>query len=367
MFFVLFVIILLFLAAIGIVGISWFISNKLLSRSGNAPSFRIPVTERAEKTITLQQTENTRRPGVFGITGATGQAIVGPILSSDGQAVTRELLHLTGELSEAMVAWNTTVYGGSLRDLLELTITDVQIPGPLGDLPAWYVPEQRDTWAILVHGATGTREQSLRAFRTLAASGLPILAISYRNDKDAPSSPDGLSHLGETEWYDLEACVHYAREQGAQRILLYGWSMGGTIVETFLAHSSSVHMVQAVILDSPVLNWRVTLAALMKKNALPSFLATTTEKIISLRTGLRFDRLDQNAQDQHTVPTLLFHGIDDTTAPIAVSDAFATAHPTITYHRVANAEHTQCWNANPQWYEEQVRVFLAHVLDVMVP
>lgn len=355
--------ILLLLVLIGIIGISWYISNRLLRRSGSSPSFNIAVTDMSTKTITLQQTANTRRPGVFGITGADGQAIVGPILSSNTETVTREIINSTGVLSK--VAWNTTVYGGALRNYLELPLNDVRIPGVLGDMPAWFVPGKLTTWAILVHGATGTREQGLRSFKTLADLGLPILDITYRNDEGAPSSSQGLSHLGDTEWQDLEASVKYALAQGAQRILLYGWSMGGTIVEIFLDRSSYASNIQAVVLDSPVLNWRATLNALVKKNSLPSFIAKVTEKIISIRVGISFDVLDRMGRGQSQIPTLLFHGVSDTTAPITVSDTFASTHSNITYHRIPEAEHTQCWNANPQVYETELRSFLTHTLDLM--
>ena len=355
--------ILILLVLIGIVGIGWYISNRLLHRTGSSLLFNILVTDMNTKTVTLQKTANTRRSGVFGIIGADGQAIVGPILSSDTETVTRELIHSTGTLSK--VAWNTTVYGGALRNLLELTINDVHVPGVLGDMSSWFVPGKLTTWAILVHGATGTREQSLRSFQTLADLGLPILDITYRNDEGAPPSSDGLSHLGDIEWQDLEANIKYALAQGAQHILLYGWSMGGTIVETFLDHSSYASIIQAVVLDSPVLDWRSTLDALIKKNSLPSFIARVTEKIISMRTGIHFDILDKIGQEQSQLPILLFHGISDTTAPIAISDTFASTHSNVTYHRIPEAEHTQCWNVNPQIYEAELRLFLTHVLDLM--
>jgi hypothetical protein len=62
---------------------------------------------------------------------------------------------------------------------------------------------------------------------------------------------------------------------------------------------------------------------------------------------------------------LLFHGISDTTAPIAISDMFASTHATIAYHRVPDAEHTQCWNANSQMYEAELHSFLMRILAIM--
>ncbi|GHO76431.1 alpha/beta hydrolase [Ktedonobacter sp. SOSP1-85] len=342
------------------VGLCWYVAQRLLHRTTNASTaFTIPLVDVNAETITLQSTKNTRRPGVFGIQGPEGQAIVGPILSSDTKTVTRQLLQSSGTLTpQTKVAWNTTVYGGKLRGQLQLTIHEISIPNPLGNMPAWFVPGQQPIWVILVHGATGTREQGLRAFQTLAKLGLPILAITYRNDKNAPASTDGLSHLGETEWEDVEASVKYALGQGAQSILLYGISMGGTIVEVFLARSSYTHHIHAVILDSPVLDWRATIESQTRKNKLPSFIAKGAEAIISRRTNINFEALNLLKQPPRHIPTLLFHGMNDTSAPIELSDKFASTHPSITYIRFPEAEHTQCWNANSQEYESQLRAFL---------
>lgn len=352
------------LAIIGFFGVCWYFSSRLLSRTSKAAA-NILVADIDTTSIALQCTKNTRRLGTFGITGRNGQAIVGPVLSSTDSIVTRKLISLAGEISRnEKVSWNTTVFGGRLRDSLKLTINEVSIPGPRGYMPAWFVPGKLDTWAILVHGATGTREQGLRTFGPLVETGLGILDITYRNDENAPSSTDRLSHLGDREWEDLEASVKYALEHGAQNVVLYGWSMGGTIVQMFLSRSSYARHVLATVLDSPTLDWRATLAALARKNSLPSFIAKVTESIVSMRIGVKFDTLGKLCQLRSTTPILLFHGTGDTTAPIAVSDAFASAHTHIRYSRIPDAEHTQCWNSNPDQYEEELCSFLKDVLTL---
>ena len=355
------VLLLILLLIVGLcVGLCWYVAHRLLHRTTNAStSFTIPLVDVTTEAITLQSTKNTRRPGVFGIQGPDGQAIVGPILSADTRMVTRQLLHVAGTLTpQTNVAWNTTVYGGKLKEQLHLTITEVSVPTSLGPMPAWFVSGQQPIWVILVHGATGTQEQGLRAFKTLANLGFPILDITYRNDTNAPASTDGLSHLGDTEWEDVEASVKYALTQGAQSILLYGISMGGTIVEVFLARSSYADHIHAVILDSPVLDWRATLKSQTRKNYLPSFIARGAEAIISRRAHINFEALNLLTQPPRHIPTLLFHGMEDTSAPIALSDIFASIHSSITYVRFPDAEHTQCWNANSQKYESRLRTFL---------
>ena len=350
---------------LSIIGVCWYFSGRLLYRRPASKPFRIAVMDISATTITLQRTKNTERPGIFGIEGATGQAILGPILSSDSASVTRQLMQSRGNLSaHTKVAWNTTVYGGELRSSLGLAIHEVSVPGTLGEMPAWFVEGKLDAWAILVHGSSATQEQGLRVFQTLADLDFPILALTYRNDEGAPTNPDRLSHLGDTEWQDLEAGVKYALAHGAQRLLLYGWSMGGTIVQVFLARSSSTSSISAVVLDSPILDWPKSLSLLGQKYSLPSFMTRITERMISMRIGISFDGFDQLTQTQSKIPLLLFHGMSDTTAPILVSDTFASTRPTITYYRVPEAEHTQCWNANPEKYEAHLRAFLRNVLGV---
>jgi uncharacterized protein len=97
----------------------------------------------------------------------------------------------------------------------------------------------------------------------------------------------------------------------------------------------------------------------VQKNHLPTFIATITESIILLRTGVNLHAFDNLGKAQ--VPTLLFHGLNDATAPIAISDTFAAVHTNVTYHRVDQADHTQCWNADSHFYESELRSFLAHI------
>src|SRR5262249_41298481 len=158
------------------------------------------------------------------------------------------------------------------------------VTGELGAMPAWYVPPTTATasrtWVIAVHGRRGTMAEPLRILPTLAASGHPTLVISYRNDPNAPRSPDAYHHLGDTEWRDVDAAIGYARGHGAAGVVLYGWSMGGTLTVTAMRRmpAGDLSLVRAVILDSPAMDWTTILNEQGDQRGLPGFVTWTAER-----------------------------------------------------------------------------------------
>lgn len=342
-------------------GISLYLSNQLLDvKTNHTPTDHFQIIHATATTVTVPRSANTEKQGVYGLNWDNEAAIMGSVLSTTKTTVTRQLLRTTAPLANGTrVAWNVTVYGGVLRQSLGLPIQEVTYPDPLGPMPAWYVPGKLDTWAILVHGWNGSRDDGLRIMPTLAHLGLPILDISYRNDKGAPASPDKISHLGDTEWQDVQAAAKYALAHGAHHLILYGWSMGGAIVEAFEHRSAYARDVQAVVLDSPVLNWRDVLASIAREHSVPLFIARFVEAISSWRAGINFNSLNQLDQPQPNTPVLLFHCASDKLATVTSSDTFARKHPTIvTYRRIDDSGHVQAWNFDPARYEQDVRTFL---------
>lgn len=359
--------VLVLLGAGALLGASIYFSNViLLVPDYTTPTFNTPVLAVSETTVTLKRVGDDLHPGVFEIEWPSGQALVGPMLTSNQNSVTRQLLQKTGPLATGTsVFWTRYVYSGQIRNSLGLAISNVGVPDPLGTMPAWYVPGKLNTWAILVRGRGASRDEALRAFAPLAQIGLPLLSISYRNDIGAPHSSDSANHLGDSEWQDLDAAVKYALAQGAQHLILYGWSQGGAVVEVFMHHSSLAHTVQALVLDAPILDWPATLTYQAQKMSVPGFLVNTAELVTSIRSGINFNDLDQTNQPQPNIPILLFHGTNDTSTPISVSDAFARAHPDlVTYVRLPGVEHTEAWNANPQVYDNELTMFLKQKLSL---
>ncbi|MGE0500010.1 MAG: alpha/beta hydrolase [Rhizobiaceae bacterium] len=202
----------------------------------------------------------------------------------------------------------------------------VDLATELGTASAWLIPPDGMTgkrWAIIVHGIGGRRENGYRFLPTLRAADLPVLMMSYRNDEEAPASPNGLYSLGLTEWRDLEAAVSLAGERGGGRVLLVAESMGGGIVGQFLRNSQLANRVDAIVLDAPMVDLPATLSALVGRLGIP-LPRTLTQGALWLTTWrYPIDLTDAVVIEDYVAfagPLFVSHGSGDRIVPVATSD-----------------------------------------------
>ncbi|MFD5076909.1 alpha/beta hydrolase [Streptomyces sp. NPDC058371] len=330
---------------------------------------RLTVHSTAAGQITLTRDLASLRPGTYGLSGDGSHAVVGPVLDSaphPADTVVRRLERVThGTLRPGDRVWLTpNLHVGNPSTALGLDHADVNVPGELGALPAWFVPGTRDTWVITVHGLGATREHPMNVMEFLHRQQLPVLDVAYRGDLGAPRPQDGLNHLGETEWRDLDAALRYAVRYGAERIVLYGWSTGATMALRAAAHSAVRDRITGLVLDSPVLSWETTLRALASARRTPAALLPLAVRAAQGRTGLQGDRIVEAADPGRLkVPVLLLHGPDDAIAPWDFSRRLAARRPDrVTLHTVPHAPHGAMWNADPADYEEALRRFLTPLM-----
>ncbi|MFE4372134.1 alpha/beta hydrolase [Streptomyces sp. NPDC056835] len=330
---------------------------------------RLTVHATAAGQITLTRCLASLRPGTYGIEGPGVHAVVGPVLDDVEHAadtVVRRLERVShGSLVPgARVRLTPQVHSGDPTSALGLDHKDVTIPGELGPLPAWFVPGVRDTWVITAHGLGTTREHPMNIMEFLAEQELPVLDLAYRGDPGAPRSPDGLGHLGESEWRDLDAAIRYAVRYGAERVVLHGWSTGASMALGAAAGSALRARIAGLVLDSPVLDSEATLRALATARRVPAPLLPLAVRSAQDRAGLDGDRLRRAADPGNlNIPTLIFHGPDDTLASWNPSRELATHRSgLISLHAVAHAPHGAMWNADPTGYEEALRRFLTPLM-----
>jgi alpha-beta hydrolase superfamily lysophospholipase len=352
-------------------GVSWYFSSKVLVPGRSGWPENITVDGLSPGRIVLSRSEATRRPGMYGLDWQAGHAIVGEVLGSGDGTVMRRLSGVSGYLAAGMkVALDSEVYSGNPSQSLGLAYSNVLIPDELGPMPAWFIPARTHpsarTWAIVVHGINDDPEAGLRIAPALHRDGLPALLITYREDLGAPRSPDGLHHMGLTEWRDLAAAARYALSHGAQRLVLVGYSMGGAIVTQFIEHSPLAAHAAGLVLDAPALDWKAILSFNATEMGLPSFAADPVEWTIGARIDADWSSLNalQHPGPFH-LPILLFHGTEDKLVPIATSDQFAKELPGwVAYYRVPKAGHTEAWNVDPALYEQRLTAFLSRISSV---
>lgn len=347
-----------------VVAVSWHFSSAVLVPDHSIWPEDTTVKRLGPSRIVLSRSEDSERPGVYGLEWQAGHAIAGAVTGTGEETVTRALRDVRGYLVPGMkVAIESQVYKGDPGQALGLPFADVRVPGELGPMPAWLVPGRSDTWAIVVHGINDNPQVGLRIAPTLRRAGLPALTITYREDLGAPPSPDGFHHMGLTEWGDVEAAARFALRRGARRLVLIGYSMGGALVTQFMQRSALAPRVAGLVLDAPALDWQEILSFRAAEMGFPSFFSLPVEWAIGARIDADWESLDAvRHPEDFQLPILLFHGKEDEVVPISTSDEFAAELPRwVTYHRVPMAGHTQEWNVDPRLYERRLASFLTRL------
>lgn len=335
-------------------------------------------------TITLVAAPHTLSPGRYGLwlDHGEGHARVGEVLSSDLSArksvdrtVVRELLELDeGRLVPGPARWNSYYYCGDPGTAVGLPFDNVHVPSDVGDLPAWRVPpregsERPGEWAVLVHGRSAKREETLRALPVVHRLGFTALVPKYRNDQGAPPSADGRYNLGLSEWRDVEASIAYAVSQGARQVTLFGWSMGGAIVLQTLDRSDYSRFVSQVVLDCPVIDWGVVLTHNADLNKIPRGVSMLGKLLMGRKATRHLvgvaEPLDiavtnwvARAEELHH-QMLLMHSRTDDVVPYGPSEELAKKRPDlITLDLWDGPLHCREWNTDAERWEGAVTDFL---------
>ncbi|WP_345750168.1 alpha/beta hydrolase family protein [Microbacterium rhizophilus] len=348
------------------------VARRVVTPAPRVADVEILGVDRAAQTITLTRTPDTMLPGRYGVfTNGAGYVKLGAVLSQDDRGVTRKLL---SHVDAATRLGPRGSFSGWYFDdpaQLHLPHHEELIETPVGLAPAWVFSAGRgDTWVVLVHGRGTTRAETLRAVPVLHAAGISSLVVSYRNDGEAPPSRSGLYGLGATEWRDVDAAVGWALAHGAERVLLMGWSMGGAIVLQTAVQSEHRDAIAGIILESPVVDWRIVLDFHARELGVPAFAARAamgtlesswTARAAGAGRGIPFDDLDMVARaGELRVPILLLHSDDDGFVPSDASHALAQARPDIvTMETFSVARHTKLWNYDEHRWTAAIRGWLA--------
>jgi len=249
-------------------------------------------------------------------------------------------------------------------------LEQVSYPTPLGAMAAWYLPANGTTWVIHIHGKGATPAEAEPMFAPLQDAGYPQLAITYRNDDGQPKDPSGYYQYGATEWEDVAGAVDYAVENGAERIVLNGYSTGGAHALSFM-YRQSLDTVSGVMLDSPNLDLGETIDFAASQRELPLLpfnvpptLSAVAQFFTSLRIDVNWKSLDYVERSAVSLrqPVLIHHGTEDLTVPVTESIELAEAQPDLVrLIQVEGADHVGSFDADPDKYLAEVLGFLQEV------
>lgn len=366
--------------------------------------------------VRLAATVETTVDGVYSLRfgGGEGHARIGEILSWSPAAgeVVREVQEVySGDISAASRGWWAgTVYPDPAA--AGYRFHEVELPMEMGAAPCWVVPagQERDPqraaehsttarqyrrddaqheaahaaaedpaaqqltgpWAIMVHGRGAQRMEAIRALDTAQRMGLTSLLISYRNDREAPASPDGRYGLGFTEWKDVQLAISYAKLRGATRIVLFGWSMGGAICLQTADLSIYRADIAGMVLTGPVVDWFTLFTHHTASRHIPSAITTMAQSLITSPRGLWLTGLAApldlgsldwiTRADQLQTPTLILHSADDEFVPDTASKRLAELNDRVEMVGFERARHTKEWNVDPQRWESSVLSWAQRVL-----
>ncbi|GGD00170.1 alpha/beta hydrolase [Tersicoccus solisilvae] len=339
-----------------------------------------------ERRVVLPANAETTVPGRYAlyVDGGAHRALIGEILSLDGSTVTRAV---TGgdetALAGAVRGWWS---GDIIAEPAELGLDheDVQVGTPAGLAPAWRIdpadpgaPEAA-TWVIGIHGRGARRSETLRGAAVMHRLGYTMLAISYRNDGEAPRADGGRYGLGGTEWRDVDAAIGFALDHGAERIVLLGYSMGGAVALQTVDQSSRADRIAALVLDAPVVNWTDVLGYQARLNRVPDSIGQFSQLMISHPAGravtglaapVDLKSMDWVSRADHLrTPTLIVHSVDDDFVPAGPSEELARRNPEfVSFVPFERARHTKEWNVDPERWEAVVADWLPTALRAATP
>lgn len=368
-------------SSIAFLGAAYFVRRVVVpstTRREDLPIRQVFSGEDGSLRIELPATPLTRAPGRYSLWfgNGKGHVCIGAVVNegTNAGAVTRLVERVDSGDLHAATAGIWSGYAYSKPEQLGMPFEDVEIPVDGGMAPAWkFSPTAAgpvsSTWAIHAHGMGGKRAGALRGVPVASRLGITSLVVSFRNDGEAPPSNDSRYSLGQNEWLDVEAAINYAVDHGAERLVLFGWSLGGSIALRAANLSAHSDRIIGLVLVAPVLDWAETLTSNGSASGLPKAIAKAGLSLLGSNvgrwiTGLK-QPIDLSALDWLTragdlkTPTLILHGTDDKSTPVAASERFAELrHDLVQLVRFDVPGHSLEWNADTEKWESSVTQFL---------
>ncbi|MFW0772251.1 alpha/beta hydrolase family protein [Paenarthrobacter nitroguajacolicus] len=364
------------LPAAGLSGFAVVMARKIVKR-GPKDYRRAEVLDGGRR-IRIDLDDYTKAPGDFGVFDpATAKYTrVGEVtLIDEDQKFVERLLDPSGSTPldlGPIVDWTPDVFfePAAVRGNYQ----EVHVPTDYGAAPAWlFEAANTDVWVIHIHGSWTDRAIMFRDVHAFSSLGFTSLVPTFRSDAEVSPPQAESSHLGQTEWRDVESAVSYAVAHGAKRIVLSGWSMGGTMALLTAERSAHRDKIVGLVLVGPVTSWRKAITAGAVRARVPAVGAALVirlleaplfARMLGLEEPIDFDALDWvDVANRVEVPTLVLHSTADQEVPWEISDAFQRANPVaVTLISLPESHHTQEWNASPSAFSSALTRWVSNTI-----
>jgi dipeptidyl aminopeptidase/acylaminoacyl peptidase len=226
-------------------------------------------------------------------------------------------------------------------------------------LRGWFIPapEVRGT-VVFCHGHAGSMDPDVKYAPAFNERGYNVLMFDFRGH--GRSEGQHVS-MGYYERRDLLGAVDYLEKRGIDRVGVLGFSMGGAVAMATAPHSEAI---RAVVSDGGFARLSDTIAAGVREQGLPSFLASLVGHLIVWLMGLRLGCSPSGADPIHWVdkiaPRALFiiHGaLDPFVAVEEARELYAAASEPKEIWIVPEAGHRQADRHHPEEYRHRVLAF----------
>jgi len=253
---------------------------------------------------------------------------------------------------------------------LGLEAQRVRIPLENGVSWGWLVKPlgaEGTRWAVHVHGRGALPEETFRGLAPLARAGVTSVVLAYRNDPGAPRGVRGRYGLGLAERRDVDSAIAWARERGAARVTLVGYSMGGTAA-VLSARGPHRGIVDGIVLDSPALDWPGVFRQQARLAGAPGWVADLGRALLGcgiVRGAVPGERgtdlgvlTPERLAAGVRVPVLIHASPEDTFVPWDGALEFARRLPGLAVLRESGGEHVKLWNTDPAGWERATEAFV---------
>ncbi|MCZ1263977.1 MULTISPECIES: alpha/beta hydrolase [Paenibacillus] len=246
---------------------------------------------------------------------------------------------------------------------------DITFPAADGSrtMQGWYIPadDNANKTIIFSHGYGANREETWVPMYDLAhyahQLGFNVVMFDYGF---ASQVNKAVATGGKAESQQLLGAIQFAKQRGAQELVVWGFSMGaGTALQTGLITKD----VDAMILDSTFLLEPDTLYHNIHNQIdLPR---QPTLEIMNLLfpilngTGLQQIPYQEVKKEDYPFPIFFIHGTEDEKAPYPIAELLAgnQTNPNSDEWIVDGAHHELIFREHPKEYLRRVSTFLSHV------